>query len=350
MSSLDIVLGLRHVGRDNMTRRCAKMGGLIIVSSLAVSGLSFADSSAAARRDKALKEIDACMVHNEMSSRPCQHLDKNIQVLVTLYQGGDKTLLPKLLAFPNHLPGFFGEALVGDPQTFLTDVSVLSEKDRQAVLASLAGGTFGVPKPQFDAIRTTLKQVSDSSSNYQLARACLLRLEAENASLLLNYFPPRTFTGRAGDFEVHWFSREMFALQEKPLWPPNPENEGTYRITVLPAFFPAESVTLKPSSDGTAAVRFRTTDSHREHLETATTRTITPQQVVGFAATLDSIQFWQLPTELPQMGEDGADWILEGVQNGQYHIVLRWCPTKTPFGKPARILFDLAGQKSKGGC
>jgi hypothetical protein len=344
-----IVVGIAAVDGDYMTWRYVRIGGLVIASALGVPASSSADSSGSERRDKALKGIEACLRRNEVSSKECKGLNKDVQTLVDVYRQGDKTVLPTLLRF-TYLCDFFGEALIGDPEGFLSAVSHLSEREQQAVEAGVAGGMFGVAQPRFEAIRMTLTGVPDSSPNYQLARTCLVTLEMENASLLVNYFPPQTFTGRSGDFEVHWFSRELYALQEKPLWLLTSENERIYRITVLPAFSTPESATLTVSPDGTGNVRFRATDSRRQHLDADTTRAISAQQVVDFTVILNRIQYWQLPTELPQMGLDGAEWILEGVQDGRYHIVLRWCPGKTPFGEAGRGLFHLAGQKSRGVC
>jgi hypothetical protein len=47
-------------------------------------------------------------------------------------------------------------------------------------------------------------------------------------------------------------------------------------------------------------------------------------------AALDSANFWNTPT-LPDADEnavelDGAQWIIEGIRNGKYHIVDRWSP------------------------
>ena len=47
-------------------------------------------------------------------------------------------------------------------------------------------------------------------------------------------------------------------------------------------------------------------------------------------AAFESANFWNLPT-LPDADEnalelDGAQWIIEGVRNGTYHIVDRWSP------------------------
>jgi len=321
----------------------------LIAFSVAVSTASHADSSATETRDNALRGIEACLRSNEVSSRECKGFNKHCATLVDLYRQGDKTVLPTLLQFP-YLTDFYGEALISDPDAFLTAVSHLPEQGQQAAATGLAGGMFGLRQTRFDAIRATLMKVPDSSPIYQLARICLLTLETENASFLVNYFPPQTFTGRGGDFQVHWFSRELYALEEKPMWPPASGNGRTYRITVLPAFSARESVTLAVMPGGTGQIEFRTTDSRGQRLNVDSPHAISPQQVANFTAALNRIQFWQLPTEVSPGGFDGAEWILEGVQDGRYHIVHRWCPGKTPFGEVARNLFDLAGHKSSGGC
>ncbi len=336
-----------------MLRPYINVGCLMIVSAVAFAASSYADSSTTARRDSALKGIQACLRRNEVSSRECKSLNKNVQTLVDSYRQGDKSVLPTLLRF-TYLSDFYGEALIGDPDGFLSAVSRLSDADQFAVASGLAGGMVGLLRPKFDAIRATLMTVPDSSPNYQLARTCLGVLETENASLLADYFPPQTFTDRAGEILVHWFSRELYALEEKPLWPPASGNQRTYRITLLPSFSPPESVTLTVSADGSGQINFRAADSRRQHLSVDSGSTMTPQQVAGFSQSLYDLQFWQLPTQLPQLRReiemDGTEWILEGVEDGKYHVVLRWCPGTTPFGQAGRNLFEFAGHKLKGSC
>lgn len=321
----------------------------LIALSVGVSRAALADSPASARRDKALQGIEACLRRNWVPSRECKNFNKDIETLAEVYRQGDKSVLPTLLQFA-YLTDFLGEALINDPDAFLTAVSQLPEQNQQKVATRLAGRMFGVTRARFDAIRATLMQVADSSPNYQLARLCLSTLETENASYLVNYFPPQTFTGR---FQVHWFSRELYALGEKPLWPPISDTDRAYRITVLPAFLPPESVALTVMPDGSGQIEFRTTDSQRYRLDSRSTRSIDPQQVADFTAALNLIQFWQLPTECPQRGVaimGGTEWILEGVQDGKYQIVVRTCPGTMPFGEAAQKLFDLSGHKSRGGC
>jgi hypothetical protein len=332
-----------------MSFRSIKAWCFVTVAATTFLCSSKADTSLDAKRDKALKGVEACLRRNEVSSRECKSLNKNVQTLVDVYRQGDKTVLPTLLHF-TYLCEFFGEALTGDPDGFLLAVSRLSEADQEAVAHGLAGGMTGTPSQRYQSVRSALMTVSDSSSNYQLARKCLVTLETQNASLVVNYFPPQTFASRAGDFQVHWYSSELYALKEKPLWPPTSEDERTYRITVLPAFSVPVSATLKVMDNGSGNVNLRETDRHRRLLAVDNAKAISAKQAADFTALLNRVQFWQLPTESPQRGFDGAEWILEGVQDGIYHVVVRWCPGKAPFGEAARKLFDLAGRSFTGGC
>src|SRR5271170_7862048 len=101
---------------------------------LVVSILSYADSSLAARRDIALKAMSSCMQRNEVSRRECKKLNANVQTLVGVYKQGDKTVLPTLFKF-TYLTDFYGDALLADPDGFLTEMGRLPEKEQRAVAA-----------------------------------------------------------------------------------------------------------------------------------------------------------------------------------------------------------------------
>jgi hypothetical protein len=56
---------------------------------------------------------------------------------------------------------------------------------------------------------------------------------------------------------------------------------------------------------------------------------ISETQLREFSEHLEKSHFWSLPTteEHPnQVHLDGAEWILEGVKDGKYHVVVRWSP------------------------
>lgn len=54
-------------------------------------------------------------------------------------------------------------------------------------------------------------------------------------------------------------------------------------------------------------------------------KTLTIKEWNDFVTSIDSINFWNLPTtQSGILGTDGARWILEGKEPGKYHVVDRW--------------------------
>lgn len=315
------------------------------------------EARAGTRRDAALKAINACVQRNEVSSRECRKLNANVQTLVEAYKQGDKTVLPTLFRF-TYLTDFYGEALLNDPDGFLTAMSQLPDKDQKAVASGIAGGMFGLrSKERFEAIRALLSAIPDSEPIKTTSQVCLKTLERTNASFFQTYFPPRTFSSRAADFQVRWYSADMYALGEKPLWPPSSELETTYRLTYLPAFTGPTVITLSVSPDANGRIAIKTINGDREVTKVDETMSTTQDQVARFFALLDQAHFWTTPTELPRRGLDGAEWIMEGVKDGKYRTVVRWCPDiehqsaeEISFGEAGRLLFEIAGHKRVGGC
>jgi hypothetical protein len=330
---------------------------ILLVFAFATSILSDAASSATARRDDALRQAKACLPGSEASSRHCKKLNESIQVLVDVYRAGDKAVLPTLLHF-TYLTDFYDEALLSDPDGFLAAIKELPEKEQKSVADGIAGGPFrSLEKTRFEAVRALLTGIPESSSTSHVAQVCLKRLETNNASLFLSYFPPQTFTSRAANFQIFWYSRDLYSMDEKPLWPASSSSQTTYRFTHLGAFTGPKVVTLTLLSDATASVRIKAVNVSHDALETDNTVPVTPENIATFSTTLAKADFWNMQPDEPSRGLDGAEWILEGVQNGEYHIVVRWCPateSDSPhalaFAGAARLLLEFAGHKYKGDC
>jgi hypothetical protein len=92
-------------------------------------------------------------------------------------------------------------------------------------------------------------------------------------------------------------------------------------------------------------------------LETDDTVPVTPEEIARFSTALAKADFWNMQPDEPSRGLDGAEWILEGVRDGKYHMVVRWCPateSNSPqalaFADAARLVLEFAGQKYKGDC
>ena len=100
-------------------------------------------------------------------------------------------------------------------------------------------------------------------------------------------------------------------------------------------------------------------------LEIDNTVPVAAEKIANFSNMLAKADFWNMQPDEVNRGlvrsvrvhRDGGDWILEGVQNGEYHIVVRWCPAADhdsaqalAFADAARLLLEFAGQKHKGDC
>jgi hypothetical protein len=323
--------------------------------------VSYAESSLATRRDRAMAEVSACLQSKNSSGRQCKHLGQNVDILVDVYQQGDKSVLSTLFQF-TYLGDFYDRALLADPKGFLTAMTALPDKDQKEVAAGLAGGMFGLRnKERFDVLHAVLMGIPDLSPLKAVAQSCLQTLEGTNAVFLVTYFSPGTFAGPARDFVTAWYSREMYALGERPLWPASQTALPTYRFTYLPAFAGSEGsevVTLIMQPDGSGQLTRKVISEKRDTTAPLDeTTTVLREQLPEFFDLLDQARFWVTPNELPSHGRDGAQWLLEGVQDGKYRVVVRWCPDvehqsseEAAFANAGSLLLELGGHKRNGGC
>lgn len=325
---------------------------VLSVLALVASVLSYGQTSPTTTRDKALERIQACLRRNEVSSRECKHLNQDVETLVGVYRAGDKSVLPTLFRF-TYLTDFYDEALLSDPDGFLTSMTHLPPKDQHAVAAGIAGAAnLGLRNvDRFNAIRELLANVPEASPTKAVAEMSLKIAETWNAWRFVNYFPPGTITNTT---QVAWYSSSMYQLGEKPLWPPSSENEEAFRFTHLGAFTGPKAVTLSVLPDGSGKVKMAILHEFPEQVSSEQLSTVPEDQVSDFLKHLNQAHFWEMPSESQHRGLDGAEWVIEGVQEGKYHIAVRWCPGDSPedapFAAAARSLLELAGQKPGGGC
>jgi len=330
---------------------------LFLVAAAAVPSAFGGDTSPTAKRDKALEGVNKCLKRLEVSSRECRKLNENIKTLIEVYKEGDKSVLPVLFHF-TFLTDFYDEVLLSDRDGFLTAMSQLTPQEQRAVAGGVAGGTYMLPSEErFQEVRAALKQVPESSASQPAARMCLTTLETNNAAYFVKYFPPHTFTGRGADFQLYWYSRDMYLLGEKPLWPPASSDERVFRFTYLSAFTGPTVVTLTLQAGGTGNIAIKQLNpTSAGKLPLDETAVVSQNGITEFLARLDQAHFWDMPVESSFRGLDGAEWILEGVQDGKYHMVTRWCAGDDkdgdgkPFADAVRKLFELAGHKHYGSC
>jgi len=151
------------------------------------------------------------------------------------------------------------------------------------------------------------------------------------------YFPQGVLEDNAqGDsFRSDWYSKHLKALEEPSLLQKSKDSTAeSYRFVWLRTFHHPIIVRVDIQANGGAELTTKASSGAGGYepgkLVENTSRPLTQKQIEGFLATIQRLQFWELPThETPEtVGCDGSQWIIEGIKNGKYHVVDRWTPTK----------------------
>ena len=328
-----------------------KIKGTILLVIGFVSTLSFAAQGAGP--DRTQREIEACLQRGDGSLDTCKRQTKKIDAMIAAYEAGDKSALPALFKL-GYLTDFYGDALIANANTFLAALAELPVDQRERVENSLGGGFYWLKtKERFEAIRVALQEVPNSSPEKALARVCLTKVETQNAGYLETYFPPETFSGRSATVKVFGLSSALYGLGQKPLWASSAPTETSYRVIYIGTLLPdVKMVRITRQSGGAARVEAKDEGVGSKPYDE--TRTFDADEFSNFLAGVEKASFWEMPTERRTLGLDGAEWVLEGSQNGKYHVVVRWCPgvydDDTAFADALRSMFKLAGHRLPGGC
>lgn len=298
------------------------------------------------------KRIDFCYA-TDLSGKGCipQSLLRDGNVLLSSFRAGDKSVLASLMRVNALSVGlysldskFFAHAMLDNADGFLAALaSTQDTKDnwRNSEAVGAACGCPGLESQEFNSVREKLKNVQDGSASFTLAQQCRNDLEDANATLIFTYFPPNVFQSRAGGFMVHWYSSVLYKLDEKPLWPPDPE-QVIYRFTWMRSFHDQVSIMMRVLPGGNGQLRLHIYTRVPQQLETRT-QSLSKEQVERVMSLIKDAGFWEMTTEGegPQ-GTDGAEWVLEGVQGGKYHIATRWDASDTAYGKALLELLRLS--------
>ncbi len=174
------------------------------------------------------------------------------------------------------------------------------------------------------------------------------------------YFPKLTLesTPDLDNFVTGWYSAQLIALEEPSLFElAKTPTAQSYRFLWLRSFDHPIAVRLDIKADGTGVLTTKMT-SQKGGVEPGTlientTKPVTAEQTEAFLKKIEQVQFWSLTAETPDPTEpsglnhnrlDGADWIVEGVHAGKYHVVKRWSPETGPIRELGIApVFELAG-------
>ncbi len=169
-----------------------------------------------------------------------------------------------------------------------------------------------------------------------------------------DYFPKGIFSESEPEDQA-WserFSERLSTLREVPLYGSTRKSiTQTYRFLWERSFHPVVVVRLDIYEDGSGIIETkiaRTKEGPKKEPFERSQVLLTKQQIDEFTNKLNELRFWQLPTRLSpiDIGPDGAEWLIEGASNQEYHVVLRWSPKDGPVRQLGLMLtFDLGRLK-----
>lgn len=147
---------------------------------------------------------------------------------------------------------------------------------------------------------------------------------------------------------------------ETPALPIDDVNVESYRITIIPTFFKPIKIRVEKHNGEYRIVAKRLSGQggfDAGTLEVEKSRALKDSEWRHLMSLLAASQFWEMSylEKEPKPNEkgeveiclDGSEWVLEGVRNGEFHAVNRYCPTDKRFQAIGLLLTKLSGFKIK---
>jgi hypothetical protein len=182
--------------------------------------------------------------------------------------------------------------------------------------------------------------------------ALLLLLMSGAATIAqTRYFPPRSLDDdpRGDDFVSQWYSGQLKALDEPSLWALSKSQKGqSYRFLWLRTFHHPVAIRIDIKADGSSQLTTKITSGaggyKPGHLTENISFGLSKEQTDRFLSEIKKHGFWELESRQREPGgTDGAQWVIEGVKDGNYRIVDRWSPKDGPVRDLALFMLkDLA--------
>jgi hypothetical protein len=147
-------------------------------------------------------------------------------------------------------------------------------------------------------------------------------------------------------FRNEWYSRHLKAMDETSLDSMAGSDE-TYRFLWLRTFHHPIAIRVWRKAEERNMV-FKELDGAGGYdpgkLIANQTRQLGADEWDKFIDLLQQASYWRLPTDSKDGGCDGAQWVLEGKKDNQYHIVDRWSPQSGSYSEACLYLVKLSGQ------
>jgi hypothetical protein len=149
-------------------------------------------------------------------------------------------------------------------------------------------------------------------------------------------------------------------FRETPVLPIDDPDAEIYRITFIPTFHNPIKIRVEKRKNNYLLIAKRLSGQggyDAGKLKTERRRRLHLPEWSRVLELLKDAGFWELPylekePEPNEKGElticlDGSEWVIEGVKDGQYHAVNRYCPEVKSFEAIGLYLAKLSGLKVK---
>ena len=154
---------------------------------------------------------------------------------------------------------------------------------------------------------------------------------------------PKIIEGVQDTFVVRWYSKHLYAMKEPLLFNKN-LNKEVYRFTWLRTF--DNPVVIRIENIGNKyKLIWKLTDGaggyEPGNLIINKSSEIKPEEWEMFKSKLDSLDYWNMNLGRLTLGDDGSEWILEGVNKDKYNVVTVWSPSKGKYYEVCNYLLSL---------
>lgn len=146
-----------------------------------------------------------------------------------------------------------------------------------------------------------------------------------------SYFPITSKAGAEGvtPFEAKWYGTALERMNEPQLQAATKNlGQDVYRLTILPTWGNPISIRVQKHGE-TYSVHSRRLDGQGGYdpgrLVEAKDVELSAGDSEVLARLIENLNFMRIPSEENIAGMDGDQWIFEGVSQGRYHVMVRWC-------------------------
>ena len=163
------------------------------------------------------------------------------------------------------------------------------------------------------------------------------------------YFEKDTFAGSyetRDDFVNDWYGKPLTAMKEPSLLDPVDDDKEIYRFLWLRSFDHPMAVRIERSLTDTKLIFTETSGDRDREPETIIRheeKSIDDSQWCRFLTLMDQAGYWNLGEDREGGAQDGAQWIVEGVREGRYHLVDRQSPEGGEYRAACLYLLEIAG-------